>query len=131
MQAFQAILADFIRESAQIIEEFQAQCQSIAYEVPTLEIDKNYPTFQYCPGRQSEVFNTATDEDVEKEVLELSKTTPKALLQTTHFVTKVKNNLNSRGISATKVKIQRVFEKLKSSGKININEEDDNQQSNE
>lgn len=119
MQPFQSIVTDFIKESAQIIEEYQAQCLAIAYEFPELDLTKNIPSFKYVPNENAnESLPVASDDDIEAKIIDVSKNSPKELLLTSHFVTKVKNNLESDGVSASKNKIRKIIEKLRTEGKI-------------
>lgn len=123
MQPFQAIVTDFIKESAQIIEEFQAQCQAIAYEFPEIDLSKQIPCFKYIPNESTnESLTNASDNDIESKIIDISNNSPKELLLSSHFVTKVKNNLEADGMSASKLKIRKIMEKLRSEGKIEFPE---------
>ncbi|KAK8870678.1 hypothetical protein M9Y10_008565 [Tritrichomonas musculus] len=123
MQPFQAIFADFIKDSTKIIEEFQAQCQAIGYEIPDLDVSKVIPCFKYTPNDSiNETLKNASDNDIEIKVIDTTNKSPKELLLSSHFVTKVKNNLEADGLAATKIKIRKVIDKLRSEGKIEFPE---------
>lgn len=123
MQPFQEIVTDFLKETAQIVEEFQAQCQAITFEFPELDLTTTIPCFKYIPKENAhESFTNASDNDIELKIIDISNNSPKELLLSSHFVTKVKNNLENDGLTASKAKIRKIIEKLRSEGKIDFPE---------
>lgn len=121
MRPFQEITTDFLKETAKIIEEFQAQCQAIAYEFPQLDLSTNISCFRYMPAASNPELNeNASSEDIKLKIIEISKKSPKELLLSSHFVNKVKNNLEAEGLSASKVKIRKIIENLRSEGVIDF-----------
>ena len=75
-------------------------------------------TWSYKKHSELESLPVASDDDIEAKIIDVSKNSPKELLLTSHFVTKVKNNLESDGVSASKNKIRKIIEKLRTEGKI-------------
>lgn len=124
MKPFQSILTDFIRETAQIMEEFQVQCQEISFELPNLDLTKQLPLFRYCPSDKisENQLREASNEEIEQMVIETAKHSPKGLLNSSHFTTKVKNLLISGGLNTTKAKIKKAVDKLNADGKVSIEE---------
>lgn len=126
MQPFQEISTDFIKEATKILEEFQAQCQAITCEFLHLDHNSYTPCFKYTPNENAnDIRGNATYEDIKLKIIDISKNSPKELLLSSHFVNKVKNNLEAEGLSATKVKIRKIIENLRSEGTIEIPEFDE------